>query len=51
MWWQLPGAVGEGVRTVVNGSVGRPLRLRGLNARVVVPGRVRPGDAVTVTRP
>jgi hypothetical protein len=34
----------------VNGSVGRPLRLRGLNARVVVPGRVRPGDAVTVTR-
>ena len=35
----------------VNGSVGRPLRLRGLNARVVVPGRVRPGDPVTVTRP
>src|SRR5919107_2795233 len=22
VWWQLPGAVGEGVRTVVNGSVG-----------------------------
>lgn len=35
----------------VNGEVGRPLRLRGLNARVVVPGRVRPGDTVTVTRP
>ncbi|WP_377639444.1 hypothetical protein [Oryzobacter terrae] len=35
----------------VNGEVGRPLRLRGLNARVVVPGRVRPGDPVTVTRP
>jgi hypothetical protein len=35
----------------VNGPVGRPLRLRGLNARVVVPGRVRPGDRVTVTRP
>jgi hypothetical protein len=35
----------------VNGSVGRPLRLRGLNARVVEPGRVRPGDAVLVTRP
>lgn len=35
----------------VNGSVGRPLRLRGLNARVVTPGRVRPGDRVTVTRP
>ena len=35
----------------VNGAQGRPLRLRGLNARVVVPGRVRPGDGVTVTRP
>jgi len=35
----------------VNGRQGRPLRLRGLNARVVVPGRVRPGDPVTVTRP
>ena len=35
----------------VNGTVGRPMRLRGLNARVVVPGRVRPGDPVTVIRP
>ncbi|HET6968694.1 MAG TPA: hypothetical protein VFI44_10470 [Ornithinibacter sp.] len=35
----------------VNGRRGRPLRLRGLNARVVVPGRVRPGDRVTVERP
>jgi hypothetical protein len=35
----------------VNGREGRALRLRGLNARVVVPGRVRPGDAVTVVRP
>ena len=35
----------------VNGPVGRPMRLRGLNARVVVPGRVRPGDPVTVARP
>ena len=35
----------------VNGQVGRPMRLRGLNARVVVPGRVRPGDPVRVTRP
>ncbi|MFQ6171028.1 hypothetical protein ACK8HX_05430 [Oryzobacter sp. R7] len=35
----------------VNGQVGRPMRLRGLNARVVVPGRVRPGDRVGVTRP
>jgi hypothetical protein len=34
----------------VNGPVGRPMRLRGLNARVVVAGRVRPGDPVTVTR-
>ena len=29
----------------------RPMRLRGLNARVVTPGRIRPGDPVTVTRP
>ncbi len=35
----------------VNGPIGRPMRLRGLNARVVVPGRVRPGDPVTVNRP
>ncbi len=35
----------------VNGSTGRPLRLRGLNARVVVPGLVRPGDRVAVQRP
>ncbi len=35
----------------VNGPVGRPMRLRGLNARVVVAGRVRPGDPVTVNRP
>ena len=35
----------------VNGRTGRPLRLRGLNARVVVPGRVRPGDPVRVRRP
>lgn len=30
----------------VNGAAGRPLRLRGVNARVVEPGAVRPGDAV-----
>jgi hypothetical protein len=35
----------------VNGRVGRAMRLRGLNARVVAPGRVRPGDPVHVTRP
>ena len=31
----------------VNGPTGRPLRLRGLNARVVTAGRVRPRDVVT----
>jgi hypothetical protein len=30
----------------VNSPVGRDLRLRGLNARVVVPGTLRPGDEV-----
>jgi MOSC domain-containing protein YiiM len=34
----------------VNGPLGRPMRLRGLNARVVEPGWVRPGDRVRVTR-
>ena len=34
----------------VNSPVGRKLRLRGLNARVVVPGTVRPGDKVTKLR-
>lgn len=41
---------GADAMRVVNGPVGRPLRLRGLNARVVVPGRIRPGDAVVVRR-
>ena len=31
----------------VNKSPGRELRLRGVNARVVTPGAVRPGDAIT----
>lgn len=35
----------------VNGRTGRPLRLRGLNARVAVPGTIRVGDRVRVTRP
>ena len=30
----------------VNSPTGRKLRLRGLNARVISPGQVRPGDAV-----
>jgi hypothetical protein len=35
----------------VNGKVGRALRLRGLCARVVVPGQVRAGDPVRVLHP
>lgn len=35
----------------VNGRTGRAMRLRGLNARVVEAGTVRPGDAVRVSRP
>lgn len=35
----------------VNSPDGKQLRLRGLNARVVVPGAVRRGDTVTVERP
>jgi MOSC domain-containing protein YiiM len=35
----------------VNSPVGRELRLRGLNARVVTAGVVRAGDAVHVRRP
>lgn len=31
----------------VNSRVGRQLRLRGMNTRVVQPGIVRPGDIVT----
>ncbi len=39
---------GEEAMRFVNGRVGRRLRLRGLNTRVVTPGTVRPGDRVTV---
>ncbi|MFN8099836.1 MAG: hypothetical protein U0Q21_16280 [Dermatophilaceae bacterium] len=42
---------GEDAMRFVNGREGRPRRLRGLNARVVTPGEVRPGDIVTVIRP
>ncbi|CCI51309.1 MOSC domain-containing protein [Nostocoides jenkinsii] len=42
---------GEEAMRFVNGRTGRPRRLRGLNARVVQPGEVRPGDPVTVRRP
>lgn len=34
-------------RRFVNSDVGKALRLRGLNARVVVPGTIRQGDPVT----
>jgi MOSC domain-containing protein YiiM len=37
---------GRDAMRFVNSPVGRQLRLRGLNARVVVAGVVRPGDAV-----
>ena len=37
---------GRDAMRFVNSPVGRELRLRGLNARVVVAGTVRPGDEV-----
>ena len=37
---------GEEAGTFINSDVGRQLRLRGLNARVVSGGTVRPGDPV-----
>ncbi|MGL5809815.1 MAG: MOSC domain-containing protein [Nocardioides sp.] len=42
---------GQAALDLVNSPEGRELRLRGLNARVVRPGTVRPGDAVLVIRP
>ena len=41
---------GKEAMTFVNGPEGKPRRLRGLCARVVQPGAVRPGDVVRVTR-
>ncbi|MGI8791575.1 MAG: MOSC domain-containing protein [Acidimicrobiales bacterium] len=35
----------------VNSPVGKELRLRGLNAKVVTGGLIQPGDAVRVVRP
>ena len=44
--------VGDGeAMAFVNGPQGKPLRLRGLCAKVVRPGQVRPGDEVVVVRP
>jgi hypothetical protein len=37
---------GKDALRFVNSRAGRALRLRGLNARIVVPGTVRPGDAI-----
>ena len=37
---------GEDALDFVNSEVGKELRLRGFNARVVTPGTVRPGDTV-----
>jgi len=45
------GRFGKEAMAFVNGPEGKPRRLRGLCARVVVPGRIRPGDPVRVTRP
>lgn len=42
---------GKDAMTFVNGVEGKPRRLRGLCARVVRPGPVRPGDQVVVVRP
>jgi GNAT superfamily N-acetyltransferase len=42
---------GKDALAFVNGAEGRPRRLRGLCAKVVVPGPVRPGDEVVVVRP
>lgn len=42
---------GKEAMAFVNGPEGKPRRLRGLCARVVRPGVVRPGDPVVVRRP
>ncbi|CUR61527.1 conserved hypothetical protein [metagenome] len=42
---------GKDALAFVNGPEGKPRRLRGLCAKVVRPGPVRPGDEVVVIRP
>jgi MOSC domain-containing protein YiiM len=37
---------GSGAIRLVNAREGRALRLRGMNARVIVPGQVRVGDSI-----
>ena len=41
---------GRDAMRFVNSPTGRQLRLRGLNAKVVVPGTVRPGDPIWKVR-
>jgi GNAT superfamily N-acetyltransferase len=41
---------GKDAMTFVNGPEGKPRRMRGLCAKVVRPGPIRPGDAVVVVR-
>jgi MOSC domain-containing protein YiiM len=41
------GRFGAEAMRFVNSRLGRQLRLRGMNAQVVQPGLVRPGDVVT----
>jgi MOSC domain-containing protein YiiM len=42
---------GRDAMRFVNSPQGRELRLRGLSARVVVPGTVRPGDTIRKLAP
>ena len=42
---------GKAAMAFVNGPEGKPRRMRGLCAKVVRPGPVRPGDEVVVVRP
>jgi MOSC domain-containing protein YiiM len=37
---------GTDAHRFVNSEVGKELRLRGVNARVVVPATIRPGDVI-----
>lgn len=41
---------GVDAQKFVNSAIGRELNLRGINAKVVTPGKVRVGDAIAVRR-
>jgi MOSC domain-containing protein YiiM len=41
---------GQDAKRFVNSAIGRQLRLRGLNARIIVPGIVRVGDLIRKNR-